>query len=137
VEHRHFTVEEANRLLPWVREVLQNLRALRRETQGLEREISALTQRLQTNGSRSLAEALGWRRRALASLHRRLAEGLSTLEGQGILLRDLDRGLVDFPALREGRRIYLCWQEGEPRVLYWHEVDAGFAGRQPLDEEVG
>ena len=51
-----------------------------------------------------------------------------------VVLRDLDRGLVDFPALRHGREIYLCWVEGEPSIEYWHEPDAGFDGRRPLDD---
>jgi hypothetical protein len=50
-----------------------------------------------------------------------------------IVLRDLDRGLVDFPALRDGREVYLCWVDGEDDIEYWHDLDAGYAGRQPLD----
>jgi hypothetical protein len=49
-----------------------------------------------------------------------------------VIVRDLERGLVDFPGLREGREIYLCWEEGEPEVAHWHETDAGFSGRQDL-----
>jgi hypothetical protein len=49
-----------------------------------------------------------------------------------IVLRDLDRGLVDFPALREGREVYLCWVDGEDDIAFWHDLDAGFAGRRPL-----
>lgn len=130
-------MEEANRLLPWVQEVLHSLRALRRQVRELEREVGEMARRLGADGDRALAGALAWRERALASALRRFREGLAALEGQGVILRDLDRGLVDFPALREGREVYLCWQEGEPRILYWHEVDAGFAGRRPLDEEAG
>ena len=60
-------------------------------------------------------------------------EGLLELQEREIVLRDLDRGLVDFPALRDGSEIYLCWEEGEDHIGYWHEPDAGFSGRQPLD----
>jgi hypothetical protein len=49
-----------------------------------------------------------------------------------IVLRDLDRGLVDFPALRDEREVYLCWVEGEDEIAFWHELEAGYAGRQPL-----
>lgn len=55
------------------------------------------------------------------------------LEEVGIVLRDIDRGLADFPALRDGREIYLCWQRGEDRIGFWHELESGFPGRQPLD----
>ena len=58
---------------------------------------------------------------------------LAALTEVGIVVRDIDRGLIDFPAIIEGREVYLCWQLGEEEVGYWHELDAGFDGRQPLD----
>ena len=61
-----------------------------------------------------------------------LRSGLAELEAMEIVLRDLERGLVDFPALREGREVYLCWVEGEDEIGFWHELDAGFVGRQPI-----
>ena len=63
-----------------------------------------------------------------------LRESLVGLRELGVVLRDLERGLVDFPSLRDGREVYLCWQEGEDEIAFWHEVDAGFAGRRPLDD---
>jgi hypothetical protein len=57
---------------------------------------------------------------------------LMELQATEIVLRDLDRGLIDFPALRDGREVYLCWEEGEDEVAFWHDVDAGYGGRQPL-----
>jgi uncharacterized protein DUF2203 len=63
-----------------------------------------------------------------------LRESMLELRALEVVLRDLDRGLVDFPALRGGREVYLCWQEGEPGIGFWHEPDAGFAGRRPLDD---
>ena len=63
-----------------------------------------------------------------------LRESMLELRRLEVVLRDLDRGLVDFPALREGREVYLCWQEGEDGIGFWHEPDAGFAGRRPLDD---
>ena len=65
---------------------------------------------------------------AFVELQSRLAE----LERREIVLRDLDRGLIDFPAVRDGREIYLCWVDGEPDIAFWHELDAGYAGRQAL-----
>ena len=58
---------------------------------------------------------------------------LAELAAAGLVLRDLDRGLVDFPAVRDGEEIYLCWEIGEDTVGHWHELDSGFGGRQPLD----
>jgi hypothetical protein len=68
---------------------------------------------------------------------RTIAAGIREVVGQGIELKDIDRGLIDFPSPREGRVVYLCWRLGERRIRYWHEVDAGFAGRQPLEEDEG
>jgi hypothetical protein len=56
----------------------------------------------------------------------------SELEAMDIVLRDADRGLVDFPSMRDGREIYLCWQQGEEDIAFWHDPDAGFAGRRPI-----
>ena len=61
-----------------------------------------------------------------------MRDALHELQEMGVILRDLDRGLADFPSLRDGREIYLCWEEGEDEVRYWHEPDAGFDGRRPL-----
>ena len=57
---------------------------------------------------------------------------LLELKGLGVLLKDIDMGLVDFPSRRDGREIYLCWRKGEPRVAFWHDMDSGYAGRRPL-----
>jgi hypothetical protein len=55
------------------------------------------------------------------------------LEEAGIVIRDIDRGLIDFPAIREDREVYLCWELGEDEITHWHELDAGYRGRQPLE----
>jgi len=62
-----------------------------------------------------------------------LQTSVAALEERDIVLRDLDRGLIDFPSIRAGEEVYLCWIEGEPDIGFWHELDAGYAGRQPLD----
>lgn len=127
-----FTVEEANELIPRLTELLQRLRELRAEGEELHAPLVAEESKVQGNGH-NLPEAL------LAELHQRLGQLMSAagaiakeIQGLGCELKDIDMGLVDFPALREGRRVYLCWRLGEPKLLYWHELDAGFAGRQPL-----
>lgn len=61
-----------------------------------------------------------------------LRSGLAELAEMGIILRDLDRGLVDFPALREGEEVFLCWTEDEDEVTHWHPLESGFSGREPL-----
>lgn len=58
---------------------------------------------------------------------------LETLEEAEIVVRDIDRGLIDFPAMRDGREVYLCWELGEEEVGHWHDLSSGYGGRQPLD----
>ena len=121
---RHYSVEEANAALSWVTERIERLRSARdRLTDEEVRE--ALTEAAPTNGGgepgKHVSEAFLDMRSALADL-----------QAQEIVLRDLDRGLVDFPAMRDGREVYLCWVEGEDEVGFWHDLDAGYGGRQPL-----
>ncbi|HEX8646249.1 MAG TPA: DUF2203 domain-containing protein [Thermoleophilaceae bacterium] len=124
MHQRHFSVEEANAAIGWVTERIERLRSAReRLTDEEVRE--ALSEAAPTNGGgepgRHVSEAFLDMRSALADL-----------QEQQIVLRDLDRGLVDFPHLREGREVYLCWIEGEEEIGYWHDLDAGYGGRQPL-----
>ena len=71
-------------------------------------------------------------RREAQALVKRLNELLAEINGLGCELKGLDEGLIDFPTERDGRTVYLCWRLGEERIAYWHELDTGFAGRQPL-----
>jgi hypothetical protein len=125
VKHeRHYTLEQANAALPWVAERIERLR----EAQELltEKEArDALSEAAPGNGGGEPGQVVSEGFLALRS-------GLAELEAMEIVLRDLERGLVDFPALREGREVYLCWIEGEDEIGYWHELEAGYAGRQPL-----
>jgi hypothetical protein len=121
---RHYTVEEANEALDWLREQLAAMRAAREQLTDEEAR-AALTAAGPGNGG-------GAPGRVVSEGFLALRNALAELQGAEVVLRDLDRGLVDFPALRNGREVYLCWVEGEDRVEFWHEVDAGYAGREPL-----
>ena len=61
-----------------------------------------------------------------------MRNALVELQAMEVVLRDLDRGLVDFPSIRDGREVFLCWEEGEDEIGYWHDLEAGYGGRQPL-----
>jgi hypothetical protein len=123
---RHYSLEEARSLLPWVAERLAAMRAARERLTDAEAR-RALTELAAGNGGgrpgRQVSEAFVALRSAVAEF-----------EEREIVLRDLDRGLIDFPALRDGREVYLCWIDGEPDIGFWHELDAGYAGRQELRE---
>jgi hypothetical protein len=121
---RHYSLEEASALLPRVGELLERMRAARDRLGDAEAR-AALAEAGQSNGG-------GEPGKVVSEGFLELRQSMLELQEHGIVLRDLDRGLVDFPALRDGREVYLCWEEGEPEIGYWHEPDAGFAGRRPL-----
>jgi hypothetical protein len=124
-------VAEARALVPQLR---QALRALQQRRGELARETEALEQL--TAAMRGNGHAAEARQRELrvGDLTASIRRGLRRLARQGIEVKDLDSGLVDFPSLRDGRVVYLCWRVDEPTVAYWHELDAGFAGRRPLED---
>jgi hypothetical protein len=125
VHERHFTREEANALLPQLTTLLSQLRDSKGELTDTEAH-EALAEAAPTNGGGEQGHQVG-----VAFLEvRRL---LDALERAGIVLRDIDRGLVDFPALMDGREVYLCWEFGEDEVAYWHDLEGGYGGREPLD----
>jgi hypothetical protein len=112
---KYFTAEQANATLPLVRAIV--------------RDITRLAESQDRMGPEPEAEE------ALRQERERLAECVAELAELGIELKDPYSGLIDFPSLREGREVYLCWKLGEPEVEYWHELDAGFAGRQKLNAD--
>ncbi len=125
VHARHFTLEEANALLPQLEPLLQQLREAKDELTDAEAH-ELLSDASGGNGGGEPGRQVG-----VAFLEvRRL---LGALEESGIVLRDIDRGLLDFPALDGDREIYLCWELGEDEIAYWHDLTSGFGGRQPLD----
>jgi hypothetical protein len=121
---RHFTLEEARGELPWLTERLAVMRSAR-ERLGDAEARHALTGAAPTNGGGAPGKQVG---QAFVELQASIA----ALNDRGIVLRDLDRGLIDFPSLRDGREVYLCWIDGEPDIGFWHDLDAGVAGRQEL-----
>jgi len=123
---RHYTREEATASLGQVAELLETMRDAReRLTDTDVRE--ALAEAAPTNGG-------GLPGRHVSEAFLRLREAAGRLREMEVVLRDLERGLVDFPALRDGREVYLCWVEREEdEIAFWHDLDAGYTGREPLD----
>lgn len=121
-EERYFSVEEANGLLDDLRPRLDRIREAR---QTVVKSAEVLGRGATANGGGAEGSAS---LEAMATLRHEV----ESLTADGIVLRDADTGLIDFPARRDGRLIYLCWRPDEDRVGHWHEVDAGFGGRKPL-----
>ncbi|MFQ3610020.1 MAG: DUF2203 domain-containing protein [Fimbriimonadales bacterium] len=125
---RYFTVAEANALLPELRTKLLRLQAMMaRLREEYQERADELLKHALTNGKQ-----IHWEPSTVAQeVHKAVDE----IHKMGILLKDLDEGIVDFPHLREGREVMLCWRIGEDRVNYYHELDAGFRNRKPLWED--
>jgi hypothetical protein len=119
---KYFTVDQANRALPYVSRVADDI-AQHYQT------VIGLRQRLEQPRPEDDANAL---RREYEKGMDHLSDLIEELHEVGVELKDFERGLVDFPAVYEGREVYLCWQRGENSILAWHEVDAGFTGRQDV-----
>jgi hypothetical protein len=127
VQHeRHYTLDEANAALAAVGELLERLRSARERLSDSEAR-EALAEAGPSNGG-------GAPGKVVSEAFLALRDGLVELREREVVLRDLDRGLVDFPAMREAQEIYLCWEEGEDEIRFWHDLETGFAGRQPLDD---
>ncbi len=125
MEHeKHFTVEEANALLPRVEPVLRRLRDAKAMLTDEEAH-AVLAEAGPTNGGGDVGRRVG---EAFLEVRRLLG----ALQEAGVVVRDIDRGLIDFPALRDGEEVYLCWEAGENEITHWHDLEGGYGGRQPL-----
>ena len=125
VHEQHFTVEQANAALPHLKPLLQKLRDARDMLTDSEAH-ELLSDVAPANGGGEAGRQVG---ESFLEVRRMLL----ALEEAGIVMRDIDRGLIDFPAILEGREVYLCWELGEDDVAWWHELDDGYRGRQELD----
>ena len=132
---RHFTPDEANAELERVRPLVEQLVARRREhVAALERQ-EELESKIRGNGGGMPPAELAAADAQVGELARGLASLVDEITALGVQVKDLDEGLVDFPALRHGETVLLCWRLGEDEIAYWHRVEDGFAGRRPLPLE--
>jgi hypothetical protein len=132
VAARYFTADEANEALAVVRPLAEEMVERRRALAELQSRHAAFTEKIAGNGGdfdpgelRDLEEELGEGATAVARCVARINE-------VGAFVKDLDEGLVDFPAQRDGEEVLLCWRVGEDEVAFWHGVEEGFSGRKPL-----
>ena len=132
MEERYFTVEEANEALGEVRPLTEELVEHRRALVELQERLSALTARITGNGGNVEPHELEDVQERLDKEVAGIARCVARIHELGALVKDLDDGLVDFPATHEGEEILLCWRLGEDEIAYWHGLDEGFSGRKPL-----
>lgn len=133
---RLFTIDEAEALLPVLEPVLRELIALQSECDELQASLRRRVEAIARDGGAIVDHAPFLEARgALAAAAGRMEALSGLIDGHGVLLKDLEKGLLDFPALLDGERILLCWMLGEERIEYWHRVEDGFRGRRPVGPE--
>jgi hypothetical protein len=123
---QYFTLEEANRALKVIRPLMDEVQAIRQKILANQPEAwPAIEKSAGNGGNRALSDMIQDFENFDALIHRILDTGAQ--------IKDINTGLLDFSALKDGREVYLCWQYGEEDIAFWHEVEAGFAGRQPIE----
>lgn len=129
MQARYFTLAEARAALPRVKALMEQAQSAKRTINRLRPEAWPAMRNAARNGGNVQAGELFQTYQALES-------GVKGIMGMGVLVKDVEAGLVDFLGRRTGREIYLCWRYGEEDIEYWHDLTAGYAGRQPIDEQV-
>lgn len=129
---RLFSIEQANAALPLVRAIATDLAQLSREVIERRERLAHLRGGRELKSYGPYSEELAQVEQELEKDGQRLQEYVEELRELGVEPKNGPEGLVDFPSMMDGRLVWLCWKLGEPEVLYWHELEAGFAGRQPL-----
>ena len=121
---KHYTLDEARTLLPQIRKWLELLGRLREDLQRCEKRLSGLTEQGHDIGGETVNQWI----RTLADMQEVLAE----FQRRQIFIKDLSRGLIDFPAIMGGKEVFLCWEQDEDDVEFWHDLETGYGGRERL-----
>lgn len=123
---RYFTLTEANEALTTIRPLMEEIQAIRREVLARQPEVWPVVERAAGNGGSQAASKLVQEFERLEGLVHQILE-------TGALFKDINMGLLDFPAWKDGHEVYLCWKYGEEDIAFWHEIEAGYAGRQSIE----
>ncbi len=123
---RYFSLSEANEALKTIRPLMDEVQAIREKILADQPEAWPAIEKSAGNGGNKALSKMVWDFERLDALIHRILD-------TGAQIKDINIGLLDFSAMRNGREVYLCWKHGEDDIVFWHEVDAGFAGRQPIE----
>lgn len=129
---RVFTIEQANAMLPLVRAITADLTTLARDVVERRQRLASFAKRKPVSANDPYADELKSMQQSLVDDAERLQEYIDELRRLGLEPKGAIEGLVDFPAIIDGKLVYLCWKLGEAEVAHWHDIEAGFAGRQSL-----
>jgi hypothetical protein len=135
VADRYFNRHEAEELLPSIAPELEQVRKRKQTADRLNQELAQAAARIMVlGGSMPPHQDLAKKRAESLRVTAQVQQAVDKIQETGCVVKDVDEGLVDFPSLRDGQEVYLCWKLGEERIAYWHGIEEGFAGRKPLDE---
>lgn len=134
---RLFTIDEANARLPLVKAIATDLSHLARDLVERRQRLDSLLAGRKLSSTDVYSDELADMYKSIERDQRKLEEYVDELRELGVEAKGAIDGLIDFPAMMDGRVVYLCWKLGEPEVMHWHDLDAGFAGRQPLAVSAG
>jgi hypothetical protein len=123
---QYFTLQTANHALTIIRPLMDEIQAIRQEILARQPDVWPVVERSAGNGGSQAASQM-------VREFERLDALVHQVQATGALFKDINLGLLDFPALRDGQEVYLCWKYGEGDIAFWHEIEAGYAGRQPID----
>jgi hypothetical protein len=130
-----FTLDEAQALLPVLESLLKRAVEAKDAAESIEQGLQELTRKIYLSGGMFVDVADVQRKRtALEALTQRVKDAVAEIDSIGVQVKDLDTGLLDFPCRVDGEIVLLCWKMGESRIDFWHSVEDGFRGRQPIDE---
>lgn len=130
---KYFTPQEAEELLPAVERLTESIRSAKRTLDAYDKEFSALAQKINDRGGMmvNLDEWSG-KRLLRESVANKMAEEVGSLQGLGVIPKDFEMGLVDFPSLLGDEEVFLCWKSGEAQIQFWHRTTEGYLKRKPL-----
>jgi len=123
---QYFTLQEAKHALLSIRPWMEEIQSIRREILAHQPEIWSVMEKSAGNGGNPTLSRM-------VKTFDRLDALIHSVQDMGAIIKDINTGLLDFPALKDGREVYLCWKYGEEDIAFWHEIAEGFAGRQPIE----
>ena len=124
---KYFTLLQANEALDSIRPWMDEIQTIRQEILAHQPEIWSVMEKSAGNGGNPTLSRM-------VPTFDRLDELIHSVQDTGVIIKDINTGLLDFPAMRDGHEVYLCWKYGEGEIAFWHDIDAGFAGRRSIDE---
>ncbi len=132
-KRKYFSVAEANKALPLVRAIVEDIVRQSRVVDNLQQRVERVLRERRRPAEDMYSEELAQTQNELESEEEKLLSYIGELKNLGVELKSDETGLCDFRSVKDGREVYLCWRLGEPELMFWHELDAGFAGRRRLD----